>query len=102
LAKEYGEPEFVKIDVEGFEINVLRGMSFRPRYLSFEFGARRKGPSLTCLENMGARNYRFRPIVGREYRFASPEWMGLEEARAWLDGYSVEQGEYGDMFCHRA
>lgn len=102
LVKEYGEPEFIKIDVEGFEINVLRGMSFRPRYLSFEFGARRKGPSLICLENMAARNYRFRPIVGREYRFATSEWMGFEEARAWLEGYSVEQGEYGDMFCHRA
>lgn len=102
LAKEYGEPEFVKIDVEGFEIDVMRGMSFRPRYLSFEFGARRKAPSLVCLEHMGERNYRFRPIVGREYRFATREWMSLDDARAWLDSYSVEEGEYGDMFCHRA
>ncbi|MGH6911841.1 MAG: FkbM family methyltransferase [Phenylobacterium sp.] len=101
LAKEFGEPEFVKIDVEGFEINVLRGMTFRPRNLSFEFGARRKGPSRICLEHMGALNYRFRPIIGREYRFVTPEWMSLEEARAWLDAYSVEEGEYGDMFCHR-
>lgn len=101
LAKEFGEPEFVKIDVEGFEINVLRGMTFRPRNLSFEFGARRKGPSSICLEHMGALNYRFRPIIGREYRFVTAEWMSLEEARAWLDAYSVEQGEYGDMFCHR-
>jgi FkbM family methyltransferase len=101
LAKEFGEPEFVKIDVEGFEINVLRGMTFRPRNLSFEFGARRKGPSSVCLEHMGALNYRFRPIIGREYRFVTPEWMSLEEARAWLDAYSVDQGEYGDMFCHR-
>ena len=101
LAKEFGEPEFVKIDVEGFEINVLRGMTFRPRNLSFEFGARRKGPSSVCLEHMGALNYRFRPIIGREYRFVTAEWMSLEEARAWLDAYSVEEGEYGDMFCHR-
>lgn len=102
LAREYGEPEFVKIDVEGFEINVLRGMTFRPRYLSFELGVRCKGPSLICLENMGARNYGFRPIVGREYRFATPEWMSLDEARAWQDSYSVGQGDYCDMFCHRA
>jgi len=101
LAKDFGEPEFVKIDVEGFEINVLRGMTFRPRYLSFEFGARRKDASLVCLEHMGALNYRFRPILGREYRFATPEWLSLEEARAWLDAYSVDQAEYGDMFCHR-
>jgi FkbM family methyltransferase len=101
LAKQLGEPEYVKIDVEGFEINVLRGMSFRPRYLSFEFGARRKGPSTVCLEHLGARGFRFRPIVGREYRFATPEWMDLAEAKAWLDAFSIEQAEYGDMFAHR-
>jgi FkbM family methyltransferase len=101
LAKEFGEPEYVKIDVEGFELNVLRGMTFRPRYLSFEFGARRKAPSFECLEHLGARNYGFRPIVGREYRYATPEWMNLADAKAWLDSFSIERGEYGDMFAHR-
>ena len=101
LAEEFGQPEYVKIDVEGFEINVLRGMTFRPRYLSFEFGARRKGPSTVCLEHLGAQNFAFRPIVGRDYRFATPEWMNLAEAKAWLDAFSVEQAEYGDMFAHR-
>jgi FkbM family methyltransferase len=101
LAKEFGEPEYVKIDVEGFELNVLRGMTFRPRYLSFEFGARRKAPSFECLEHLGARNYGFRPIVGREYRYATAEWMDLAEAKAWLDSFSIERAEYGDMFAHR-
>lgn len=101
LAAEYGEPEFVKIDVEGFEINVLRGMTFRPRYVSFEFGARRKGPSNVCLDHLGARNFKFRPIIGREYRFATPEWMDLNEARMWLESFTVEQAEYGDMFAQR-
>jgi FkbM family methyltransferase len=101
LAKEFGEPEYVKIDVEGFEINVLRGMTFRPRYVSFEFGARRKANSVECLEDLGARNYRFRPIVGRDYRYATPEWMDLAGAMAWLEGFSVEQAEYGDMFASR-
>jgi hypothetical protein len=62
-------------------------MTFRPRYLS--------------LEHMGARNYRFRPILGSKYRFTTREWMRLDEARGWLESYSVEQGEYGDMFCPR-
>jgi FkbM family methyltransferase len=99
LAKEFGEPEYVKIDVEGFEINVLNGMTFNPRYLSFEYGARRKQASQECLNHLGARDYRFRPIVGREYRFATRDWMTLTEASSWLAAFSADQAEYGDMFA---
>jgi FkbM family methyltransferase len=102
LASDFGEPEYVKIDVEGSEHNVLRGMTFRPRYLSFEFGAgRRKDSAFECLEHLGARAYAFRPIVGRECRFATPEWMTIGEARDWLASFSDEQATYGDMFAHR-
>ncbi len=73
LASEYGEPEYVKADAEGFEINVLGGISFRPRYPSFEFGVRPKEASCVCLAHMGEKGFRFRPIIGREYRFATPE-----------------------------
>ena len=101
LAKEFGQPEYVKIDVEGFEINVLNGMTFNPRYLSFEFGARRKAASQECLNHLGERGYRFRPIVGKECRFATRDWMVLAEATDWLAEFSVEQADYGDMFAHR-
>jgi FkbM family methyltransferase len=101
LAKEFGQPEYVKIDVEGFEINVLNGMTFNPRYLSFEFGARRKKAAQECLEHLAARGYRFRPIVGREFRFATHDWMTFAAATDWLAAFSVEQAEYGDMFAHR-
>ena len=102
LASDFGEPEFVKIDVEGSEHSALRGMTFRPRYLSFEFAVgTRKGLSLECLEHLGARDYAFRPIVGRECRFATPEWMCIAEAREWLGSFSDEQARYGDMFAQR-
>lgn len=36
LIKAYGLPYFIKIDVEGFELNVIKGLSVAPAYLSFE------------------------------------------------------------------
>lgn len=37
LIDEFGVPKFVKIDVEGFEKNVLKGLHKKPKYISFEF-----------------------------------------------------------------
>jgi FkbM family methyltransferase len=36
LMKQYGVPYFIKIDVEGYEWNVIKGMTQAPEYLSFE------------------------------------------------------------------
>jgi len=36
IIKTYGVPYFIKIDVEGFELNVIKGLSSAPAFLSFE------------------------------------------------------------------
>jgi len=36
LVKKYGKPYFIKIDVEGFEKNVIEGLSEKIPYISFE------------------------------------------------------------------
>jgi FkbM family methyltransferase len=37
LLAHFGRPKFVKIDVEGMDLEALRGCHFRPEFLSFEF-----------------------------------------------------------------
>lgn len=36
LIKKYGEPDYIKIDVEGNEINVLKGLTLPFKFLSYE------------------------------------------------------------------
>jgi FkbM family methyltransferase len=101
VAAQYGQASFVKIDIEGHELAALRGMSFRPRYLSFEYSVHRKELGLACIEHLNARGYRFRPIDGRDFRFSNPDWMLGEEASAWLRARTIAKGEYGDLFACR-
>jgi FkbM family methyltransferase len=100
LAKRHGVPRFVKIDVEGFEVEVLKGMTFRPETLCFEFSARNKVIGLDCISILSG--YRFRPIIGHHFSFAHPEWLSADQALQWLRSYSCTDGENGDLFAQRA
>jgi len=100
LAAKHGVPEFVKIDIEGFELVALKGMTFKPRYISFEYGVRRKEIALDCIELLGGRGYRFRPIDGRDFRFSAPDWMDAASAMDWLKARTLSHGEYGDLFAY--
>lgn len=100
LAEARGRPTFVKMDIEGYEATALKGMSFNPRYVSFEYGVRRKEIALECIALLGLRGYRFRPMDGREFRFSAADWKTPADAKAWLEARTLADGEYGDMFAY--
>lgn len=50
LINKYGLPKFIKIDVEGFEKEVLKGLSHRPKMLSFEYSPEMTDQVLDCLQ----------------------------------------------------
>jgi FkbM family methyltransferase len=100
LAAKHGKPAFVKIDIEGYELEALKGLNCAPRYLSFEYGVRRKDLGEACLALLGERGYRFRPIDGRGFRFSAPDWMTSAAAREWLAERTLDRGEYGDFFAY--
>ncbi len=85
LIARYGLPRFCKIDVEGYEAVVLRGLSQPIPALAFEYVpaasdvARRAAGLLTALGP-----YRFNPTIGERRRFVWEQWRPINALDDWL------------------
>lgn len=98
LIAEYGLPAFCKIDVEGFELAVLQGLSQPLPRLSFEFVPAAMNVALDCaarLEALGA--YTFNYVLGESHRWQLDAWVSADEMRAILRTLA-QQKQSGDVY----
>jgi FkbM family methyltransferase len=99
LATRHGLPAFVKIDVEGFEADVLRGLSRPPRALSFEFTTIQRGVAADCLGLLHALGYRaFNACLGEGMAFAHPAPVGAQAMAGWIAALPHEANS-GDVYA---
>lgn len=99
LIETYGMPAFVKIDVEGFEDQVIAGLTRPVPALAFEFlPALREvaEASIRRLEVLG--NYRFNLIIGERLRFEAQDWMDGPALRGQID-QAAAKGRSGDVYA---
>ena len=54
LIQEFGSPKFCKIDVEGFEYEVLQGLSRQISFIAFEFTGEFINDARLCIEYLGS------------------------------------------------
>lgn len=85
LIVEHGLPRFCKIDVEGFEDEVLAGLGQPVEAVSVEFVAGSLEVAKRCVDRLSALgDYRFNAIAGEGRRFLWPDWRSATDAREWL------------------
>ena len=74
LIKKFGDPQYIKIDVEGYELNVLKGLSKKSGIISFEITSEFFSDAIKCLKHLKKLSYNsFTFSIGEQKKFFS-DW----------------------------
>ena len=85
LIARHGLPAFLKIDVEGFEPQVLAGLTQAVPLVALEYLPGMTGPTEAALDRLAALGrYRFNVVQGEAGAFLWPEWQTDAALRDWL------------------
>ncbi len=96
----YKLPSFIKIDVEGFEHQVMRGLSRQVSNISFEFTPEFIHSSLKCFEHLKTLgNVLFNYSVGESMRLALDNYVTSDEIARILKGFRHDNILFGDVYC---
>lgn len=99
LIGRYGRPAFCKIDVEGFELEALRGLSSPIPALSFEYIPSVPEVAFGCLDRLQQLgSYRFNYAPGESHRLQTGQWLAPNEMRHFLQQLPPQDGS-GDVYA---
>lgn len=99
LIATYGVPVFCKIDVEGFEAEVLAGLSTPLIGLSFEFVRGAEPVTRACLDELARLGpYEYNAVAGEQRHYQWGAWQSPEAVRRWIDA-GADGIPSGDLYA---
>ncbi|MGY2133571.1 FkbM family methyltransferase [Hymenobacter sp. HD11105] len=101
LIKQFGKPRFIKIDVEGYEFEVLKGLSTPIEIISFEYTTpEQTQKALDCLTKLHSLSpaMRCNYSIGEELEWALPQWISFEQMRQHIQSPEFIDTDFGDIY----
>lgn len=103
IISKHGTPNFIKIDVEGFELEVLKGLSTPVKFISCEYTVpERKDSLINCIDRIveisGEKNVVFNYSVGESMEWALKEWLIPKEMKKLVTTQSFINTDFGDIY----
>jgi FkbM family methyltransferase len=92
LILEYGVPHYMKVDVEGFEPSVFRGLHTAIPYLSFEFTCPETiEDTYSVIDTVGVLGkYEYNYVEEESVEFKLKEWTSREELKSHFSSHLTE------------
>ena len=104
LIGQFGVPAFIKIDVEGYEKEVLSGLSIPPHAVSLEFTPEYLENTFNCIDKISSLgDFEFQVSLDESMVLALPEWISSEAVKDYLSKITSERGDviFGDVYARR-
>ena len=101
LIENYGMPDFIKIDVEGYELEVLKGLTQPIRMISFEYTIPEQYNSvLECIKIVEKVNPYLlcNYSIGESMEWANINWLSIEEFCKLIKTPDFIKTGFGDIY----
>ena len=100
LIKTYGLPNYIKIDVEGFELDVLKGLTQKAGIISFEFTSEFLDKAINCLNYLQKIGYdKFNFSIGERRKFSSNWQNQINIIEVIKSEIKNDKLLWGDIYC---
>ncbi|HZV69759.1 MAG TPA: FkbM family methyltransferase [Saprospiraceae bacterium] len=101
LIREFGNPVFIKIDVEGYELEVLKGLTQPVKMLSFEYTVPERTERIfECLDQIEKynKNGKCNYSIGENMELILSEWLTLTELKEHIRTDKFPVSDFGDIY----
>lgn len=105
LIKKYGIPKFIKIDVEGYELEVLKGLTYAVDMISFEYTVPEQIQSvIDCISQIEKYNSEIECnfSTGESMEFALEYWQKTSDFKNSLTSSDFLTSGFGDIYVRKA
>ena len=101
LILEYGVPVFIKIDVEGYELEVLKGLSIPINLISFEYTTpEQTAKAIDCITQIqkANKNIECNYSIGDSMEFELKSWLPVNQMKEHILSKYFINTAFGDIY----
>lgn len=99
--KVYGIPKYIKIDVEGYEFEVLKGLSVPVQNISIEFTSEDMENTYKCIDYISKLgDFIFNYSTGENLILSNQNWKSKDDIKDHLENLCVKEIQcWGDIYA---
>jgi FkbM family methyltransferase len=98
LVEKYGVPDFCKIDIEGFEWEVISILSDKIPLIEFEFTHKFADEAVQCIEKLSKMGYQFNYSLDHHPKFEIQNWSSKDAITQIIAELTIRK-THANIFC---